>query len=75
MPNKNEVLKDYMMLDKMSKDLKSADKRIIALGKKVAAKKNVDMMSGLTEVLESVSEHIASAYSEVEKAKKKLKMI
>lgn len=71
-----ELLNDYYMLDKMSKELKKHSNNVHAIGKRVVRKVwRTDLKEGLVENLEIVSNHMRRAQKELESAKKKLKMV
>ena len=74
--SKNEIINDYRMLDKMSKQLK-VHERILhdVVAKKIAKKSRTDLEEGLLENLDIVSMHMIKARKEIDRAKEKLKLI
>ncbi len=73
-----ELVKDYSMLNKMSKELREHKRYISSIGKRLSSISNrskSDMEYGLIENLDIVMLHIDKARNEIEKAKRKLKMI
>jgi hypothetical protein len=73
-----ELVKDYYMLNKMSKELREHKRYISSIGKRLSSISNrskSDMEYGLIENLDIVMLHIDKARNEIEKAKRKLKMI
>lgn len=72
----NELLNDYYMLDKMSKELQEHSRNVRAIGKRVVRRVyKTDLKEGLVENLEIVSNHMKKAQEELDSAKRKLKMI
>ncbi|MHB1829820.1 MAG: hypothetical protein ACYCO0_00305 [Candidatus Micrarchaeaceae archaeon] len=71
-----DLLSDYYLLEKMSKELTEYQEKMAAVGKRIAKKSiRTDLEDGLIENLEIVSKHISNAKSEIDKAAKKLRMI
>ncbi len=67
---------DYRLLDMISKELLEHERRIMVIGKNVARKKiRTDLEDGMIENLDIVLEHMDNARKEIERAKKKLRMI
>lgn len=76
MAKQKGITGDYKMLDGMSKELVKHGQKLKALGKKIAGNKvSIDIKEGLVENLEIVSNHMGKAQKELDKAKKRLKMI
>jgi hypothetical protein len=76
MTKKNELEGDYKMLDAMSKMLKEHQQHIRAIGKRVVnTGVRLDLKEGLVENLDIVSNHMRKAQAELDKAKKRLKLI
>jgi hypothetical protein len=72
----SELLNDYYMLDKMSRELQKHSKNVKTIGKRVVRQVwKTDLKEGLVENLEIVSNHMKRAQKELDSAKKKLKMI
>ncbi len=74
-PKKNELLDDYRMLEKMSKDLVEHQKKIKMINRNIAKKLKSNMRFGLVDNLEITLDHMDRAQKEIDKAKKELKMI
>lgn len=72
---KNELLKDYAMLDRMSKDLLKGRNSIKKINRKIVTKMSSNLKIGILENLETVSGHMDRAQKELEKAKKLLKLL
>lgn len=72
---KSELLADYSMLDKMSKDLAVHQKNVKAIGKRIASRTKSDLKFGLEENLDIVLEHMNKAQKELDRARKELKLI
>ncbi len=71
-----EVLKDYHMLETISRQLKTHEKTLRGVvAKRIARKAKTDLEDGLLENLDIVAEHMHKAQKEIERAKQKLKMI
>ncbi len=71
-----DLLSDYYLLEKMSKELTEYQEKMAAVGKRIAKKSiRTDLEDGLIENLEIVLKHIGNAKSEVDKAAEKLRMI
>ncbi len=76
MGKKNELQGDYKMLEKMSKELKTHQQNVRAIGKRVVKTGvRLDLKEGLVENLDIVSNHMRKAQQELDKAKKRLKLI
>ncbi len=73
-PEKNEILKDYFMLEKMSKDLLEHQKNIRRIGKRITKAETYNKY-GLIENLSSVTVHMGNARKELDRARKELKLI
>ena len=73
--SKNELLKDYHMLDKMSKDLIEHQKAIRAIGMKIAKNVKSDIRYCLVDNLEDVIDHMDRAQKELDRAKRELGLI
>ena len=69
-----EITHDYLMLVKMSKDLQEHQKRLRAIGARIARARTYNM-SGLVDNLSMVMEHMGRAKKELDKASRELKMI
>lgn len=72
---KNELVADYNMLGKMSKELLSHQRNIRAINKRIAKRVDADFKGGLVENLDIVMSHMQKAGKELEKARKSLKGI
>ncbi len=73
---RNEIFKDYIMLEKIAKELAKHQKNLRAIGKRaVIGARKTDLNEGIVENLDIVSNHMKKAQEEVEKARKKLKFI
>ena len=73
-----DLINDYVMLNRMSKELSKQQNRVLAIGRSlynIEKKAQSDMEDGLIENLDFVAFHMKKARNEIEKAKKKLKMI
>ncbi len=76
MPGNNELLNEYELLEKISKELDVHQKNIKAVGKRIAKDNaSLDFSEGLIENLEIVSNHMLAAKRELDRAKEKLKSI
>ncbi len=69
------LVKDYYILDKMSKSLSVHRKAIKVIARKIAKKVNPDFGIGLVENLDAVATHLERAEKEMAKAKHGLKRI
>lgn len=74
-PAKNELLNDYKLLDKMSREIALHQKNIKLIRNAIAKKVSSDVKFGLIENLDVVMSHMSKATKEMEKARKELKMI
>jgi hypothetical protein len=74
-PSRNELLKDYFMLNKMSRNLALHQKNVRVIGRKVAKTAKTDLTDGIVDNLDLVVAHMKRAQSEIDKAQKKLKQI
>lgn len=74
-PNKNELLNDYKLLDKMSKEITLHQKNIKVIRDAIAKKVNSDVKFGLIENLDVVMGHMKKAMKEMDDARKELKEI
>ena len=72
---KEELLSDYLMLEKMSKDLALHQKNIRVVGKSIVRKVKSDLRYGFLDNLDIVEEHMKKAQKELDKARKELKQI
>ncbi len=72
---RNELLSDYRMLDKMSKELRVHQKSIRQINRRIARSVDADFRSGLVENLDIVVSHMRKAAGELDRAKKELKGI
>jgi hypothetical protein len=71
-----ELSNDYLMLGRMSRELAEHRKRINAIEKRVARNKiRLDLKEGVLENLEIVSSQMEKAQKELDKARKRLKLI
>ncbi len=73
--NKGELIADYAMFDKMSKDINKHYKRIMTIRKEIARNKNasVDLKFEFLESLDIILAHMKTAGKELDKSKKVLK--
>jgi BMFP domain-containing protein YqiC len=70
------LMDDYQLLERVSKQLSDHRKKIASVQGKIARKKiRTDLEDGLIENLDIVSEHMANAQKEVDRARKRLKLI
>lgn len=74
-PRKQELLRDYRMLDRISETLLEHQKNIRAINKRIASKVKTDLRYGLIENLNVVADHMEKAQEELEKARKELELI
>lgn len=72
---RNELLGDYRMLDRMSKDLRLHQKSVKQINRRIARRIDADFRAGLVEDLDIVVSHMRKASIELDKAKKRLKGI
>lgn len=70
-----EILRDYRMLEKMSKDLALHQKNIRLIGKRVARRMKTYEKYGLIENLTSVAISMDKAKRQIDKARRELKLI
>ena len=71
-----EVLRDYRMLERISRELKEHERRLHdVVARRVARKARTDLEEGLLENLDIVASHMRRAQKEIDKAKRKLKVI
>ncbi len=76
MGKKNELMNDYKMLESMSRELAKHQKKVREIGKRIVKTKvSLDLKEGLVENLEIVSNHMRKAGQEIDRAKKRLKLI
>ncbi len=71
----NELILDYKLFDKMSKDITKHYKRIMSIRKEIARNKNVsvDLKFEFLESLDIILAHMKTAGKELDKSKKVLK--
>lgn len=74
-PSKSELMDDYRLLEKMSKELSSHQKKMLVIRNAIAKKVNADLKYGLIENLDVVMERMGKAQKELESARKELKRI
>jgi len=74
-PSKNELINDYKLLDKMSREIVLHQKNIKVIRDAIAKKVNSDVKFGLIENLDVVMGHMKKAMKEMDAARKELKEI
>lgn len=71
-----ELIDDYFLFDEMTRVLAKRRANLLAFGKKVVTKlKKNDLKRGLVDDIEEVVHHVEVAQRELDKAKRKLKVI
>lgn len=73
--NNKEMLNDYKMLQKMSKELTRHQSNLKLIRKAIAKGMKTDLKYGLIENIDTVLKHMGKASKEMEDARKELKMI
>ncbi|MDE1827653.1 MAG: hypothetical protein KGH65_00625 [Candidatus Micrarchaeota archaeon] len=74
-PSRNELMNDYKLLDKMSREIILHQKNIKIIRDAIAKKVNSDVKFGLIENLDVVMGHMKKAMKEMDDARKELKEI
>lgn len=72
---KDELSIDYTMLKRMAKELLEHQKKIRAMGMKIAKRSKNDAGYAIVEKLGNVEVHISKAINELKRAKKDLEML
>jgi len=72
---RNELLRDYLLLEKISKELSEHQKHMVVINKNIARKVKSDLKYGFIEKLDMVSNYMKKAQKEVDNAAKELKLI
>ncbi len=72
---KDEVLKDYLMLEAMSRDIREHRENLKRISGRISKGMDSYNKYGLVDVLSMVSMHMERARKEIDKAKKGLKHI
>ncbi len=76
MASKDKSMGDYLLLERTSKELATHEKNLRDIGKRIAKNKlRLDLKEGLIENLDIVAGHMRNARRELDRAKKRLKMI
>ena len=71
----NELARDYLLLERMSKELKLHEDRIRGVSRRIARKARGEFGSGIVENLDIVATYMKGARKELERAKRELKLI
>ncbi|MGC8479069.1 MAG: hypothetical protein ACP5M9_00130 [Candidatus Micrarchaeia archaeon] len=73
--DQKELYFDYMLFDKISKELKEHNKKIMVIRKNIAKSKKAssDLKFEFLENFDIITDHIAKAVKEINKSKKILK--
>jgi uroporphyrinogen-III synthase len=74
-PARNELMRDYYMLGKMSGILALHRKSVMVIGRRVARTSKTPLTSGIVHSLELVEAHMKKAQAELGRAQERLKDI